>query len=113
MVNLQNYVINDMRMNAIYQPVIIGLLAANNGKCSLEVIANTISLRLHGNTDRAKYYEGKLKLHPKKVLTKNGVATIVPKSGVFTLLDDVKVTNKKEIINICNAKIKAYLEAKQ
>ena len=112
MVNLQNYVTNDMKMSAIYQPVIIGALVGNGGECSLEHIGKVLSIKLHGNVDKTNYYVGKLKIYPNKVLTKNGVATIVPKSGKFSLLEKVKITDKKSIINICDAKIKQFMEKK-
>ena len=110
MVELQNYVTKDMKMCAIYQPVIIGTLVGNGGTCSLEHLGRVLSIKLHGNVEKTNYYVGKLKMHPNKVLTKNGVATIIPKSGKFTLLEGVKIKDKKSVINICDAKIKQYME---
>lgn len=108
--DLQNYVAKEMKMSAIYQPVIIGALVDNGGECSLEHLGKVISIKLHGNVEKTKYYVGKLKMHPNKVLTKNGIATIVPKSGKFTLLEGLKIKDKKSVINICDAKIKEYME---
>ena len=112
MIDLQNYVTTEMKMSAIYQPVIISALLDNGGSCSLEHLGKVLSIELHGNTNKANYYVGKLKLHPNKVLTKNGVATVVPKSGEFIFLKGVKIKDPKAIMKLCASKIKDYLEKK-
>lgn len=95
-------------MSEIYQPAVIRTLLKNNGKASLKEIAEFIAPL---DEEIVNYYIGKLKINPKEVLQKHGIAEIKPKSNNFTALGEFEYTKeeKEELIALCDQKIHSWL----
>lgn len=114
MKNLKTFLNEKMQLRAIYQPIIIAtLLRSEDGKASLKQIGQNVSYALFGTATMTEHFIAKMKRHPNKVLTKHGIATVVPKSGEFSFLADVaKLTpsQKQELIQLCDHKILEYLK---
>jgi len=104
---LLTFINTKMRLSSVYQPVIIKCLL--EGIDSIEDISESISLLLHKDTEHTDYYIKKLKIHPKKVLSSHGIATIVPLSGKFSFLD-VEINDRQQCIKLCEAKIASFLK---
>lgn len=102
---LKEFLEKKMSMSGPYQPVVIKLLLESGGKCSIESIAKFLSSM---DLDSIDYYKSKLKIHPKKVLTKHGVANF--ESNMFLLSESMmlSLSETKELIEICNSKIAEY-----
>ena len=107
MCNLSTFVSQRMKMTSVYQPVIIRSIL--KGETSLTSIAQELSILLHGDNSMTCHYLKKLKIHPNKVLTSHGIATIVPRSGQFTLLDNGSI-NAEQAIQLCTDKINEFLK---
>lgn len=105
---LKNFLSKKMRMSEIYQPAVIRTLLKNNGKASLKEVAEFIAPL---DEEIVNYYISKLKIFPKEVLQKHGIAEIKPKSKTFTALGDFDYTDeqKEELIAICDQKIHEWL----
>lgn len=102
--NLKEYLTSKMKMSGLYQPVIIKHLILGSGTASLESIAKELTTLDQAAVDD---YVRKLKIHPKSVLAKHGIAEIEKDSYKLTMeLGD----SKENLINYCNEKIATYLE---
>ena len=65
---LKNYILKKMKMQHIYQPVMLKSIIENNGKASSKLIAKNF---LSYDPWALKYYEDIVKIMPGKVLAKN------------------------------------------
>ena len=104
--NLKNFIIKDMSMSHIYQPVMLIALLKNKGKASVKEIAQSI---LNQDPTQIEYYSEIVKNMVGKVLTKN--RGITEKDGDAYNLKDVSSLSKAEIdelIKLCEDKINEY-----
>lgn len=108
--DLREFLLREMRMTGIYQPVVIReLIKSSNGEVSLEKLAGVIATE---DPSSIEYYVQILKAWPHKTLKKRGICHIPPLSEKFKFFDDVKVSKpqKNELISICNQKITEWLK---
>ena len=104
---LKKFLLSDMRMSHIYQPVMIKALLARKGRCSTREIAAEI---LGHDDSQLEYYERITKEMPGRVLSKHGIVT--RDGNVYTLqgfgaLDREQV---HELGAICDLKVREYVE---
>ena len=69
-VDLEQYILNQMRMSHIYQPVMLKVLLENNGSASVEQIATSL---LTYDQSQIEYYNLRTKKMVGKVLSNNSV----------------------------------------
>ena len=69
-VYLEQYILNQMRMSHIYQPVMLKVLLENNGSASVEQIATSL---LTYDQSQIEYYNLRTKKMVGKVLSNNSV----------------------------------------
>ena len=69
---LKKFLVHDMRMSHIYQPVMIKALLGRSGRCSTREIAAEI---LAGDLSQLEYYEQITRDMPGRVLAKHGIVT--------------------------------------
>ena len=103
---LKNFIIKDMSMSHIYQPVMLMTLLKNKGKASVKEIAQSI---LNQDPTQIEYYSEIVKNMVGKVLTKN--RGITEKTGdTYNLIEGVKLSQSevKELIDLCEQKIQEY-----
>lgn len=119
MLDLKLFVEKEMRMSAIYQPmVIIELLKSKTLSATMDDIGKKLSTKLSGNADMTSYYSKKLSIYPKQVLYKRGVAlvgTTKETCKTFYATEAIKKLSKKErkeIVKICEKKVDKFIEEK-
>jgi hypothetical protein len=103
---LLDYLENRMKMQHIYQPVMIRTLLESNNVATVEAIARAF---LQDDMSQIDYYKQITKNMPGKVLRKNKVA--IYQDNKF-ILNSPKFTaeQRKNLIRICNEKVKKYQE---
>jgi len=104
---LKKFLLNDMRMAHIYQPVMIKALLARKGRCSARDIAAEI---LGRDDSQLEYYERITREMPGRVLSKHG---IVARDGKDYSLQGFEVLDRdqvRELSAICDQKIQEYVE---
>lgn len=100
--NLKKYILEDMSMQHIYQPVMLIELLKNQGSASEETIARVI---LNRDPTQVDYYIDKVRNMVGKVLRDNG---ITEREKQIHLLKDFKQLSQNEIeelINLCRDKL--------
>ena len=103
---LKDFLLNKMSMTENYQPVVIRELLHRGGSASQDELSKSLMLE---NQVLLAYWKGRLMTWPKKTLTKHKIISYDRKSQQFKLLVDLKKSNRiKELINICDKKIKAF-----
>ncbi|MBA3632758.1 MAG: HIT domain-containing protein [Acidobacteria bacterium] len=106
--NLRKFLTKQMRMNHIYQPVVIRTLLEKNGVSSVRDIAREF---LSYDEAQVEYYIRIAKKYPKETLLKHGVID-TSERGFFRLnLDFEKLSEseRNELVEICNNKIREYI----
>ena len=97
MVNLNTFLTTQMKMTSFYQPLII--------KCLLEGITCNKEIaklcQVYSPQFDAENYAKKLKIYPKQVLKKHGIAELV--KGKWQLNESVQVESNS--LELCNAKL--------
>ena len=119
MIDLKVFVEKEMRMTAIYQPMIImALLKSKTCSATMDSIGKAISMRLTGTEEKANYYAHKLTVYPKQVLYKHGIAvTGVTKETSKTyyltdVLQELAPKQKRAIIKDCEKRVTEYIAKK-
>lgn len=110
---LKKFIIKEMRMSHIYQPVMLIEILKKGGFASTEQIAKAI---LNHDPTQEDYYKEQVDYYKKtvnrmvgKVLTSN--RGITARTGdTYSLIDSEKLnkTQTKELISLCQEKIKEY-----
>jgi diadenosine tetraphosphate (Ap4A) HIT family hydrolase/5-methylcytosine-specific restriction endonuclease McrA len=103
---LKNFIIKDMSMSHIYQPVMLITLLKNKGKASIKEIAQAI---LNQDPTQIEYYSEIVKNMVGKVLTKN--RGITEKTGaIYSLVNNTQLSENEanELIVLCEQKIQEY-----
>ena len=104
---LKKYLIKDMRMSHVYQPVMIRNLIVNKGKADSEKIAKDLLIY---DVSQVEYYQERTKIMVGRVLTKNKVTY---KEGDTYFLNDfesLSAQEQKELVKICDEKIQNIIE---
>ena len=98
------YYLNHMKMQHIYQPVMIKTLLESKNSATAEKIAKAF---LERDTSQIDYYKEITKNMPGKVLRKNKVVDY--QDGNFILNSpDFSDEQRKKLVALCNEKIKEY-----
>ena len=116
MSELLNFVENKMKMTSIYQPMLIANMCKNAGCINIDVVGKEIATKLDGNTKRANYFAGKMKIYPKQVLAKHGIATTSHNNTMFSFTEqytDYSFDEYQLVKNACYKKVKDYLAKKE
>ena len=107
---LKNYILKKMKMQHIYQPVMLKSIIENNGKASSKLIAKNF---LSYDPWALKYYEDIVKIMPGKVLAKN-LDMIVKDKNNYSIKNFSKLSNieREEIKNLCDKKIRDHINSR-
>jgi ATP adenylyltransferase len=106
--HLRDFIQNKMRMAHIYQPVMIRELLTRGGKASVRNIAGAFLAR---DESQLEYYEQITKNMPGKILAKHGiVARDEEQYRLTTDPSSLSSHERKELIQLCDAAINAYLQ---
>lgn len=102
--NLKDFLLTKMKMSGLYQPVIIKHLVLGNGKAKLEDIAKELTTL---DEEAIDDYVQKLRVHPKAVLKKHGIAEI--EKDAYQLIMELGDT-KDVLLKICELKITEFID---
>ena len=106
---LKDFIANKMRMQHIYQPVMIKVLLENDGMASVRKIAEAF---LEKDESQIEYYEQITRSMPGKVLQKHGIVDYADKVFVLNVAEITK-EQRFELIALCNQKIKKYEDERE
>lgn len=101
---LREFLQSRMRLNHIYQPLIIRTLIEIGGTATIRQLATVL---LSQDESQIAYYQGRLKEWPMRVLTKHG---IIERQGDLIRLrvDKLTFTEKAELKKICEEKLQTF-----
>lgn len=102
---LRTYLIKNMRMSHVYQPIMIKHLLENNGRAKAEEIAIDL---VQNDLSQVEYYTERVNSMVGKVLRKNQI--VVKEKNEYELIGyrDLKEKDKDELIELCQRKIEEY-----
>jgi ATP adenylyltransferase len=102
---LRTYLIKNMRMSHVYQPVMIKHLLENSGRAKAEEIAIDL---VQIDLSQVEYYTERVNSMVGKVLRKNQI--VVKEKNEYELIgfSDLKERDKEELIQLCLTKIEEY-----
>jgi ATP adenylyltransferase len=102
---LKNFINNQMRMQHIYQPVMLKiLLQSENNKASVRKIAYAF---LQKDESQLEYYMEITKSMPGKVLARHGVVHYQSDNFILNT-ENLTDSERSDLIQICNKKIVEY-----
>ena len=105
---LRDFILNRMKMQHVYQPVMIQTLLEHDGEASIRQIARAFLSR---DESQLEYYEEITKRMPGKVLSSHG---IVERHGkhyrLSGPLDTLTGSERRDIIELCQRKLDEYLQ---
>lgn len=107
---LKDFLLLKMSMSHVYQPLVIRSLLESSGKSSVRDLAREF---LSYDEAQVEYYCKVVKRWPKSTLTRHGVID-ASERGFFKLTLDVnalKESEKRDLVEICNQKIKSYIDS--
>lgn len=104
---LKEFLTTKMKMSGLYQPVIIKHLILGDGTANLESIARELTTL---DEEAVEDYVQKLRIHPKAVLKKHGIAEI--KNEAYSLLMDLG-DSKDNLLKVCDEKDRGIYGAKR
>ena len=112
-IDLQDFIINQMRMSHIYQPVMLKVLLENDGEATVDQIASSL---LSYDSSQVEYYGLRTKVMVGKVLTANGVVEPIKTgrktTGYKLSVDNLTHHQNADLIELCMQKIKGYISDK-
>jgi ATP adenylyltransferase len=105
---LKKYILEDMRMSHIYQPVMLDEILSNGGSASIKQIANAI---LKNDPTQIEYFSNIVKNMVGDVLTKKRGITERSRND-YKLIGSDKLTPEEiaELRQLCLSKIEEFLE---
>ncbi len=105
---LSNFILYEMRMSHIYQPVMLVELLGRKGSASTKEIAKAL---LGHDVSQVEYYEHITKNMVGKVLTQNrGITSKDKNQYSLNNFDGLSESEISELINLCHLKIEAFLD---
>ena len=107
---LAEFISKKMSMSHIYQPVMLIEILKRKGKASTKQIAESILKR---DPTQIEYYSQIVKLMPGKVLTSNRKLTTKEGDNFYLDIDSLTQTDIKELISLCEERIKKFEEKRQ
>ena len=110
-VDLEQYILNQMRMSHIYQPVMLKVLLENNGSASVEQIATSL---LTYDQSQIEYYNLRTKKMVGKVLSNNSVVEPIKDGnsikGYRLITNTLSDAETASLVDLCNKNIENYLD---
>jgi len=110
-VDLEQYILNAMRMSHIYQPVMLKVLLENNGSASVEQIATSL---LTYDQSQIEYYNLRTKKMVGKVLSNNSVVEPIKDGnsikGYRLITNTLSDAETASLVDLCNKNIENYLD---
>ena len=104
---LSNFILNEMRMSHIYQPVMLIELLGRQGSASTTEIAKAL---LGHDVSQVEYYEHITKNMVGKVLTQSrGITSKDKNQYSLNGFDGLSESEISELINLCHSKIDEFL----
>ena len=105
---LRKFLLKEMRMSHVYQPVMLKSLLENRGRATKTEIAKAL---LEQDRSQVEYYETITTNMVGRILTKNREITEKSKHGYHLIgFDELSELEINNLITICQAKIDEYLE---
>jgi ATP adenylyltransferase len=106
--SLLDFVMKDMRMSHIYQPVMLATLLGNGGECSEREIARRLLVQDESQID---YYRSITNNMVGQVLRKRGWVSRDAKTKTYRLsgYDELSHAEIQQIIELCESKISEFL----
>src|SRR5262249_61772065 len=105
---LKEFLLSEMRMSHVYQPLMIRTLLERGGAATRRDIARCL---LAEDQSQLEYYEEITQRMPGRVLANRGVVT--RQRQTYTLasgLNEVTEAERAELIAICNQELRKYIE---
>jgi len=107
---IQYFLLHEMRMSHIYQPVMIREMLQGDGKASETQIARAL---LAEDRSQIEYYEQITKNMVGRVLVKNRrIATKEKNIYALVGVDDLSVPEVTSLIETCDQKIRAFVQTR-
>ncbi len=107
---LEDFILNRMKMSHIYQPLMLKVLLESEGTATLEEIAKAL---LAYDKSQVEYYELRTKQMVGKVLTKNGVVEPIKEGRTtigYRLVDDtLSEPQRASLAGLCQDKLEDFL----
>jgi ATP adenylyltransferase len=105
---LHDFLLRDMRMSHVYQPVMLKVLIEGNGKASLRSVAAAF---LAHDQAQLEYYEQITKRMPGRVLGNHGLVEREGEGYHLSLpLSGLTEAQRNELVRLCDAKVDDYLK---
>ena len=105
--SLKSFILNDMRMSQIYQPIMLMELLQKCGSASVTDIAKAILIH---DQSQIEYYEQRVKTMVGRVLTNNRKITEKHKNQYLLKgFDDLSPEEVTELIKLCQQKVDEFL----
>ena len=107
---IKKFIVEDMRMSHVYQPVMLAELLSSGGKTNIESIAKQLLLK---DRSQVEYYENITKNMVGKVLTRNRNITERLKND-YSLIGYESLSEEEvsELLQYCESKIEDYIESR-
>jgi ATP adenylyltransferase len=106
---LKNFILKDMQMQHVYQPVMLIELLMNNGKASETQIAKAI---LDVDPIQQRYYEDKVRNMVGKILKKNGITDYQKAIHSLNGYEHLTQYEIDELINLLKEKLTAEMNTR-
>jgi ATP adenylyltransferase len=104
--DLEDFILNQMRMSHIYQPAMLKVLLENKGPATLEQVASYL---LSYDQSQVEYYGLRTKAMVGKVLTSNGVVEPIKEGrkivGYRLVSDSLTEAQRASLAHLCRDKI--------
>ena len=104
--DLEDFILNQMKMSHIYQPAMLKVLLENKGTATLEQVASHL---LSYDQSQVEYYGARTKTMVGKVLTSNGVVEPIKEGrkivGYRLTSDSLTEVQRASLVHLCQDKI--------
>jgi ATP adenylyltransferase len=106
---LKKFISTGMRMQHIYQPVMIRTLLESNGAATVRSIAEQF---LQKDESQIEYYMQITKAMPGKVLARHGIVRYDSGKFILNIDSDLTQLQKLELVSLCEKKLEEYEKAR-
>src|SRR5438105_7895936 len=105
---LKAFISSEMRMQHIYQPVMIRILLESDGVATVRSIAEQF---LQKDESQIDYYIQITKAMPGKVLSRHGIVRYDSGKFILNIEGDLTQRQKLELVSLCEGKVDEYEKA--
>ena len=111
--DLEDFILNQMKMSHIYQPAMLKVLLENKGTATLEQVASHL---LSYDQSQVEYYGVRTKVMVGKVLTSNGVVEPIKEGrkivGYRLTSDSLTEAQRASLVHLCQDKINNFIKGR-